>query len=94
MEPFLPDSPDPLPKLLQPQAVARDAVVGKVPPKFLTELLVLLRHRPMPVAATPLGDPFETPTHALTSRLRLVMWLYFTGHFDTRETSELRRSVQ
>jgi hypothetical protein len=23
-----------------------------------------------------------------------VKWLYFTGHFDTRETSELRRSVQ
>ena len=34
VEPFAPDSPDPLLKLLQPQAIARDAVVGKVAPQF------------------------------------------------------------
>ena len=69
MEPFLPDAPDPLLKLLQPWAIARDAVVSKVALKFLAQLLVLLRNRPVPIVATPLGDPFESPTQALTGCL-------------------------
>jgi hypothetical protein len=60
VEPLLPDAPDPWLKLLQPQAIARDAVVGNVSLQFPAELLVLLRDRPMPIVATPLGDPFES----------------------------------
>jgi hypothetical protein len=35
MEPFAPDSPDSLPKLAQPWAIARQAVVGMVTSEWL-----------------------------------------------------------
>jgi hypothetical protein len=69
MEPFLPDAPDPLLKLLHPWAMARDAVVRTVPLQFLAELLVLLRNRPVPIVAAPLGDLLASPTQALTGGL-------------------------
>src|SRR5688500_8396384 len=71
MEPFLPRPLDPLSKLPQPQVIACDAVVGIVAPKFLAQLLVLLRNRSMPITTTPLGNPFESPFQALLGRLAL-----------------------
>ena len=41
-------------KLPQPQVIACNAVVGKVASKFLAQLLVLLRHRSVPIVPTPL----------------------------------------
>jgi hypothetical protein len=61
MEPFLPASLDSLPKLPQPQVIACNAVVGKVAPQFLAQLLVLLRNRSVSVVTTPLGDPLGAP---------------------------------
>jgi hypothetical protein len=69
MEPLLPDTPHPLLKLLQPQAIARDAVVSKVTVQCSAELPVLLRNRPVPMVAAPLGDPFASSTQALTGGL-------------------------
>ena len=71
MEPFLPQFLDPFPELLQPQAITRDAVVSKVASNFLAQLPVLLRNRPMPVMATPLGDAFQSPTQTLMGCLAL-----------------------
>ena len=59
MEPFLPQFLDPFPIFAQPQVVTRDAVVSKVTANFLAQLPMLLRNRPMPVVATPLGDSFQ-----------------------------------
>jgi hypothetical protein len=71
MEPFLPDSLDSLPKLLQPQVIACNAVVGEVASKFLAQLLVLLHNRSVPIVPTPLGDPLESSTEALLGSLAL-----------------------
>jgi hypothetical protein len=71
MEPFLPGPLDPLPKLAQPQVIACDAVVGKVAPKFLAQLLVLLRNRSVPITTTPLGDALESPIQTLMGGLAL-----------------------
>ena len=71
MEPFLPKPLNPFPVLVQPQIIARDAVVRKVATNFLAQLPMLFRNRPMPVVATPLGDAFESPTQALTGCLAL-----------------------
>jgi hypothetical protein len=71
MEPFAPDSPDALPKLAQPWAIAREAVVGIVTSEFAAQLLVLLRNRQVPVAATPFSNPFQTSAQALAGRLGL-----------------------
>ena len=54
-----------MPKLVQPRAITRNAVVGKVASKFLTQLLMLFRNRFVSVAAAPLRDPFESPSEAL-----------------------------
>jgi len=71
MEPFLPGPLDPMSKLAQPQVIACNAVVGKVAPKFLAQLLVLLRNRSVPITTTPLGDAFESPIQALMGGLAL-----------------------
>jgi hypothetical protein len=71
MKPFPPDSSDPLPKLPQPWAIAREAVVGIMASKFLAQLLVLFHNRQVSVATTPFRDPFESSAQALAGCLGL-----------------------
>src|SRR5688572_10563014 len=71
MQPFLPDSPDPLIEFLQPEPIARDAIVGVVSSKFLAQLPVLRHHRFVPIATTPLVDPPQSPPQTLPSSLGL-----------------------
>jgi hypothetical protein len=71
MEPFLPDSPDPLVEFLQPKPITCDAIIGVVASNFLAQLPVLLRHRFVPMATTPLVDPFESSAQALSGGLLL-----------------------
>jgi hypothetical protein len=71
MEPFLPASSDPLIEFLQPKPITRDAVIGVVASNFLAQLPVLRHHRFMPMATTPLVDPFKPSAQALPGRLLL-----------------------
>ena len=79
MEPFLPDSSDPLIEFLQPEPIARDAVIGVVASNFLAQLPVLLHNRFVPMATTPLVDPFESSAQALSGGLGLTI------HFPRRD---------
>ena len=80
MEPFLPDSSDPLIEFLQPQPIARNTVIGVSGPEFSgTTPGVASTTGSVPMATTPLVDPFESSAQALSGGLGLTI------HFPRRD---------